>query len=170
MSDAPSSVQHGHLQTGSVQRKEVTGEFPAFLAVLNHLYKTYLSPRELGESSGDMESCISHCQFLPLDSLQPLCVQPEIAAGKPWKTQLLRCLAAHPGAWRTPRQTRNETYFSLGMRSQETKLRPPQGSMAGVSLDSLQQRTAALPGCSAVGSTGRSCRDSHQTLSRYFEY
>lgn len=105
VSDAPSSVQHGQMQRGSVRRKEVTGEFPAFSAVLDHLYKTYLSPRGLGESPGDTESCTSHCQFLPLDSLQSLGCPSGDGSWKALEIQLLLCLAAHPGAWRTRGQT-----------------------------------------------------------------
>lgn len=115
VSDAPSSVHHGQMQRRLMRRKEVTGEFPAFSAVLNHLYETYLSPRELRESPGDMESCISHCQLPPLDSLQPLGVHVEMAAGKPWKRisfgDWQPTLGGHLG------KPRNEIHSSLGMRS-----------------------------------------------------
>lgn len=160
MSDAPSSVQHGQMQRGSVQREEVTEELPAFPAILNHLYKTYLSPRELGESPGDTDSCISHCQFLPLHSLQSLSVQVEIAAEKSWKFSVFCAWQPTPGLGGHMGKPSNETHFSLKMRNQE--------SMAADSLDSLKHGTTAFPGCSAVGSTGCSCQDSHQILSRYF--
>lgn len=107
VSDTPSSVHHGQTQRRLVQRKEVTGEFPAFSAVLNHLYETYLSPRELGESPGDMESCISHCQLPPL-ALCSLLVSM-------WRWQLESLGNASPSVIGSP--PLEDTWANPGMKS-----------------------------------------------------
>lgn len=100
VSDAPSSVHHGQMQ-----REEMAGEFPAFSAVLNHLFVSTRAWREPRRHE------ILHISLPVLSSLQSLGVRVERAAGKPWKTQLLWCLAAHPGAWRTPGQTQELNPF-----------------------------------------------------------
>lgn len=127
-------------------------------SVLNHLYKTCWSLKQLREPR--------RCGFLHIPASSFLsAVSGCPSRDRSWKaleTQLLLCLAAHPGAWRTPGQTQERN------PSQPWNEEP--GVDAADSLDSLKQGTTAIPGCSAVGSTGRSYQDSYHILSRYFEY